>query len=150
MKIENIEVRRYINTSSESKLALYGFSDASRRAYSAVVNGIITNPNGDSVVKLLSAKTKVAPVKQLSIPRLELCGALLLSKLLINVKLALQSKITEIVAWTDSTIVLDWLSAHPSKWTTFVGNRTGEILTYLNRTAMEAYRISRQSGRLCF
>ena len=59
---------------------LIGISDASERGYAAVIY-IVSNLNGISTTSLLAAKTKVTPLKLLSIPHLELCGALLLAKL---------------------------------------------------------------------
>ena len=54
----------------------------SSRTYAAVVYVRIDEGNGLSRVSLLTAKTKVAPVKTVSIPNLELCGAVLLTKLI--------------------------------------------------------------------
>ena len=56
------------------------------------------------------SKTKVLPIKRLSIPRLELCGAQILARLLIHVKDVLQLPMSQVFAWTDSIIVLNWLS----------------------------------------
>lgn len=132
--VEQIEIPRYINTNYNTKLELHGFSDASKDAYAAVVYARVTNSTGETKIQLLSAKTKVSPVKQISIPRLELCGAVLAKKLLFTVKNSLQHQVSEIHAWTDSTIVLDWLSAPPKKWNVFVGNRTAEILNDMKRS----------------
>lgn len=133
LHVENIKIQRYIKTTSSDCLELHGFSDASKEAYSAVVYGRIRKSTGENITVLLSSKTKVSPVKQLSIPRLELCGALLLKNLLMTVKETMRTKIDKMYAWTDSTIVLDWLSAHPKHWNTFIGNRTSEILTNMSR-----------------
>ena len=62
------------------------------------------------------------------IPRLELCGAYLLAQLLDHVKEVFHLSIQYIHTWTDSTIVLNWLSGNPRHFKTFVGNRVSSIL----------------------
>ena len=80
---------------------------------------------------LVAAKTKVAPLKQQSIPRLKLCCEQFLSKLLCNVRKALQVDISHCFDWTDSTIVLHWLDGSPRRFKTYVGNRVSAILDRL-------------------
>ncbi|KAL7724525.1 hypothetical protein ACLKA6_017506 [Drosophila palustris] len=91
-------------------LELFGFSDASNRAYGGAIYARVRNKDGSISVRLVTAKSKVAPVRVTSLPRLELQGALLMARY-----------------FTDSTIVLSWLSSHASRWTTFVANRVAEI-----------------------
>ena len=107
---------------------LHGFSDASESAYSAVVYLRLTDTSGLHQISLVISKTKVAPIKRLSIPRLELCGAHLLSQLLHHVKRVLCIPLSNIHAWTDSTVVLNWLDGSPKRFKNYVGNRISAIL----------------------
>ena len=71
-------------------------------------------------------------MKTQSVPRLKICAALLGTKLYQSViKSTGQAPVVieETLAWTDSTIVLCWLSTKPSRWSTFVSNRISEIQT---------------------
>jgi len=69
----------------------------------------------------------VAPIRALSIPKLELCGAQLLAQLISKVKRALNVKIKKIYYWTDSFIVLHWIKATNKKLPVFVAHRVGDI-----------------------
>ena len=87
--------------------------------------------DGSTQIALVSSKTKVAPIKRLTIPRLELCGAQLLAQLLHHVRHVLNIPLDRSFAWTDSTIVLHWLVGSPKRFKTYVGNRVSNILELL-------------------
>ena len=65
-----------------SSMELHGFCDASEAAYAAVVYVQTVDQQGKVHVSLAIAKTRVAPIKRLPLPRLELCGAHVLVNLL--------------------------------------------------------------------
>ncbi|XP_055387374.1 uncharacterized protein LOC129615957 [Condylostylus longicornis] len=127
--LEALRINRWFYYStSANKIELHGFCDASIKAYAAVVYLVVIDEKGSRKTSMLIAKSKVAPIKTISLPRLELSGAALLAKLVKYVQRVLKiENISKVQAWTDSEIVLAWLRAHPSKWTTFVANRTAEI-----------------------
>ena len=107
---------------------LHGFCDASELAYAAVVYLRLADSNGDVQISLVTSKSKVAPIKRLTIPRLELCGAHLLAQLLYHVQQVFEIPLTGLHAWTDSTIVLNWLDGNPRRFKTYVGNRISMIM----------------------
>lgn len=106
---------------------LHGFADASELGYGGSVYLRTVTKNGKVCVELITAKTKVAPLKKVNVPRLELCGALKLASLLDRVLHALMIPDLKIVTWSDSTVALAWIRGNPNRWKTFVANRVSEI-----------------------
>lgn len=131
--LEKIKIDRWIGKSLFTlSFELHGFSDASERAYAAVIYARIVNRDGSIHVVMLTSKTRVAPIHPITLPRLELCGFVLLANLIENVKKAFGVNDENTHSWTDSTIVLGWLRTNPSRLKTFVANRVVEVHNHFN------------------
>ncbi|XP_055943741.1 uncharacterized protein LOC129974949 isoform X1 [Argiope bruennichi] len=128
-EVNNFRIQRFILLPDAIRIEIHGFSDASERAYAAVVYLKCFTQSGQFKTSLVCSKSRVAPLKSLTIPRLELCAALLLSRLVKKIVPILQLPIDVISLWTDSTIVLAWIKTEPYKLKTFVSNRVAEIQT---------------------
>jgi len=122
-KLSQPKINRKVICSNAVNIQLHGFSDSSERPYGACLYMRSTDSNNKTYCELLCSTSKVAPLKQLTIPRLELCAATLLSKLYKKAIGAVNLTINESYLWTDSSIVLTWIQGPPNKWKTFVGNR---------------------------
>jgi len=111
------------------KTDIHGFSDASLSAYGACV--YLRNLYSDNTVSfhLISAKSRVAPIKTVSLPRLELSAMVLLSKLAVKIVSIYETdlQISTVNLWSDSKIALAWCSSHASRWNVFVSNRVSEV-----------------------
>ncbi len=110
---------------------VHGFSDASETAYACCIYLRVLYADATTSSTLIYAKSKVAPLKPVTIPKLELCGVHLLSKTLLYVCSTLHLDLNQAFAWTDSTIVLRWLQVPPHKLQTFVANRVAQTVEIL-------------------
>lgn len=104
---------------------LHGFSDASERCFGGAIYLRLKDDRDN--VHLVMSKSRLAPVKKLTIPKLELCGALVMIRLMLFVKKALHFEVSRTACWTDSMIVLRWVQKHASFWKNFVANCVQEI-----------------------
>lgn len=84
-QLEVLRIPRWTEIDCNEEITLHGFADASERAYGAVVYAVIGR-DGLRRTRLLSSKARVAPLKKMTIPRLELCAAVLLAKLVVRPK----------------------------------------------------------------
>ena len=122
-KLSQLKINRNVTCSNAVNIQIHGFCDSSQRAYVACLYIRSTDNTNKIFCELLCSTSKVAPQKQLTIPRLELSAGTLLSKLYKKAIGALKLTINESYIWTDTSIVLTWIQGPPNKWKTFVGNR---------------------------
>ena len=127
--LSKLRHHRYALINNYNQCQLIGFSDASSLGLAAVVYIRTVNTAGEVQVSLLFSKSKVAPLKTVSIPRLELMAAHLLSKMLKYIYdfLVEEIRIDNIYAFTDSSSTLCWLNTPAYKLKTFVANRVTKI-----------------------
>lgn len=110
-----------------SSVQLHIFCDASEKAFTAV--GFIRVKVNEVVnVNIVAAKTRVSPLKVLSIPRLELQAAVMGARLSSMIKQELEFEFQSVTFWTDSTTVLKWIRSDAKNFKNFVAHRLGEIL----------------------
>ncbi|XP_012174900.2 uncharacterized protein LOC105666924 [Bombus terrestris] len=130
--ISNIRFPRKTVRPADIKMELHGLCDASEKAYGTCVYLRTVSSAGTIQTRLFTAKSRVAPLKTLTIPRFELSGARRLASLISSVQKALTIKISQIVYWTDSTIVIQWIKSSPHMLKTFEANRVAEVQTKTN------------------
>ena len=125
----------FTKESNGAKYSLQGFCDASSKAYAAVIYLLIES-DGENSVRFVAAKSRVAPLSNQTIPRLELLSCLLLARLMSTIYSALEPEINlhEPTYYTDSQVALCWIKGTTKQWKQFVENRTQEIrrLTSVN------------------
>ncbi|XP_064637866.1 uncharacterized protein LOC135494045 [Lineus longissimus] len=108
-------------------MELHVFTDASELSFAA--SAYLRYPIEDGYnSSLLASKSRVAPLKMLSIPRLELQGALIGSRLVGTLETELNLPIKRKVYWTDSEIVLKYINNPARRFKPFVANRVAKIL----------------------
>jgi len=130
--LRDLRITRCASCPSPELVEIHGFSDASKTAYGACVYLRTVDTQGRVFVHLLCAKTKIAPLKPLTIPKLELSAAVILTRLVKKVTESIDIVIHRIYYWSDSTIALAWISTRPHLLKTFVSNRVSEIQSLSN------------------
>ncbi|CAG7784684.1 unnamed protein product [Allacma fusca] len=102
-RIDALRIPRWISLQDVISQELHGFSDASTKAYAAAVYLRRISRSAEVSVKLIASKSRVAPIKGTSIPRLELCAAELLANLMQAIQQSLPEEFPKVYGWTDST-----------------------------------------------
>lgn len=132
-EIAKVKIPRCYSTllSQANRLELHCFMDSSEEAFAAAAYlRVLMEDNIDTA--LICAKTRVAPRKSLSIPRLELQAAVLGSRLRKFVLQMLQLPVARVFMWSDSKTVLSWINSDTRRYKQFVANRVSEILENSN------------------
>ena len=106
---------------------MHGFSDASIKAFAAAIYVRFKTEFG-CTTSLVTSKTRVAPTKKQSLPRLELLGLLILARLIVSARTALQHVVqfNRLTCWSDSLVAPYWIS-RDKDWKQFVKNRANEV-----------------------
>ncbi|KAL0832560.1 hypothetical protein ABMA28_000762 [Loxostege sticticalis] len=114
VQIRNIKIPRWYGLRSKT-VELHVFGDASEKAYSAVAYFVDDFKN----VALVAGKARVTPIKLVSIPRLELQAAVLVSRLAETIKKDADFDIIKTTLWTDSKTALIWIRSNPREYKPF-------------------------------
>ena len=124
--LNEVRIDRCVILPGAASVEIHCFSDASEKAYGACLYIRSQDSEGRVAVRLLTSKSKVAPIQCQTIPRLELRGALLAAQLYEKVQQSIKISVPACF-WTDSTCVLRWIKAVPTTWSTFIANRVAKI-----------------------
>ena len=109
-------------------IELLAFCGSSEEAYAASVYARVTQ-NSDSHVRLVTSKSRVAPLDKQTVPRLELLSCLILSRLMNSVvdTLSPLAELEVLRCWTDSIAALYWIEGLSKEWKLFIENRVQEV-----------------------
>ena len=110
-----------------SSVQLHHFSDASESGYGVASYLRLTNHDQEVVCNLVMSKARVAPIKQISIPRMELTAASVAVKVDNMLKRELEVSVSSTVFWTDSQTVLKYIMNERARYPVFVANRVSVI-----------------------
>ena len=122
-----IRVPRCLQPFRAIERQLHHFADASETAYGVVSYLRIQGGDGRVASTLVMAKSRLAPLKKMTIPRLELQAATLATRQDALLRRKLDMDLARSQYWTDSTIVLQYISNTEARYHTFVANRVAEI-----------------------
>ncbi|GFU88782.1 integrase catalytic domain-containing protein [Trichonephila clavipes] len=109
-----------------SKCEIHCFSDASKSAYGTILYLRFVTCNNEIETSFICSKSRVAPLKSLTLPRLELTAALLSARLAKQVSSCLKFD-ANIYYWTDSLISYYWIRGDSSAFKPYIKNRVQEI-----------------------
>ncbi|GFT16061.1 uncharacterized protein TNCV_3315961 [Trichonephila clavipes] len=129
--LDHLRIQRLVLDSTNDEISdlieIHIFCDASKLAYGARAYVKVRKQN-EVLVNLITSKMRVAPLKAITLPRLELLEALVAARLSSRVQeIIRKKKECKVFYWTDSKIVLFWIKGSSKRWKQFVANRLQEI-----------------------
>ena len=127
--ISSLKIRRCFKPQNfeVSGAQLHHFCDASEQGYGAVSYLKLTSNSRQPHIAFVTGKARVAPLKVVTIPRLELAGAVLAARMDRMLRRELELTLTDSVFWTDSTAVLKYIQNDSRRFQTYVANRVSTI-----------------------
>ncbi|GBM05443.1 hypothetical protein AVEN_94745-1 [Araneus ventricosus] len=125
--IEKVKIIRFILTDTWLRIVSQGFADASEAAYGSVVYLQCFYQHNSAKMTILARKSRVAPIRVISISHLELCVCGLLSQLLQTISSSLKLEIRDIMLNTASLILLPCLNTPANHLKTFIANRVSKV-----------------------
>lgn len=130
LELSSLKISRCLISSLQIKrIEVHSYSDASLKAYGCCIYLRVIYLDDTVSCNLICAKSRIAPLRTVSLPRLELSACVLSAHTTSKILKIFENsfKIDTVNFWTDSQISLAWIQSHPSKWNIFVSNRVSTI-----------------------
>ena len=128
--IKQVHVPRCYNNLNKNVVAyeVHMYSDASELAYGAIAYLNLVFTDGASTLSFLMGKSRLAPVKTVSLPRLELNAAVVAIRIAQVIKKEMSLPLNTFKYWTDSTLTPQYITNKSHRFKVYVANRVADML----------------------